>query len=1137
MPIADSLSEASYPQKTMPTDPQSVSDSQFEEMFANFIAASERCDQREMDALLAANSAFAERVRGFAQFEISLQGNLLQNPAESNDVESNDNDQMCSSYDYLVQESESFSFPRPYGNYELIDVIGEGGMGIVYKAKQLRLRNRIVALKVSRIVEESWPGRNAASSARFQTEIDVAAKLDHPNIVPVFESGRYKGRHFISMKLIEGTSLQAVPPASQLDEVRRLILIADAAQHAHDRGVLHRDLKPQNVIVDNRGVPYVSDFGLAKLLESSQSVTRTGVGAGTPQYMSPEQANGSDSLTVATDIYSLGVILFERICGRPLYNPESAVATVNKVRFGARPNLRLLNVKGDRDLRAIILKCLEFLPSDRYESCRALKRDLELWQLGEPLESRSVNSWQRVIRWARRHPARSIAGVTLIALSLATLALMGIASQARWRYRVTEYGRNVQLIRAELSENRPGWKERVYQSLKISRPLASSNENRVELSSLKANCDIGFDIGKTLFSVDQEDTVAIKFHPTKPLLFIARKYADEHSKSCPILVVDTKTGKTIHQINVSDPDATIPCEVRALEIVSDGDWLTLMTTESKLIVYSLDELESGRVHVIVPFPRLKFMNLVAVDGTGALILAGRTVDKQVWQISSIDTKTWSVFRTRELPEGLTSMVQASDLKRLIICDYGNRLQVIDPVILTTTWGTIDVQTVGNIDYHKGRVAVNSGASVRIYDVQSTGKMYELAAPPGGFSHSHSDSRIVFSSGGDFIASGDKERNQVHIWAADGTYLQSMTVDAPLYHDAKFDFSSDGLFALTGRSKTIVVPIRPSAITQLFSSQGPLVRIIWAKDRAEVFALSRLTSRLTTADLFRVPINSENGTPSSRIQLKNIPEYSLASLMFSPDERRLAVGIAEGNLRIRIQVIDTSSMEVLGTTPVLNEFRSAAFDCSGRLLATANSGILSFTDDFSKIHRCWIRPQLGGSSSNRSEHHPLLQRIDDEHLFVGDEDGWLTKLYWCDSPKPISSIRLGPSPLRAATIHPTLGIMAVGDGNGNLYLVSTESGQLLLQQSAAHWSGVSDLAWTPSGYLISAGLDQSLQFWKWNSVKNRLEGAVRLRLRGNACQVIPIGLTNSKKNLEDILILREGSRSVERLTVDLSCTPD
>ena len=298
---------------------------------------------------------------------------------------------------------------RYIGDYQLLEEIARGGMGVVYKARQVSL-NRLVALKMI------LTGTLASETElmRFQAEAEAAANLDHPNIVPVYEIGEHEGQHFFSMELIAGPSLKVPMASGKLEPragVRLLARAARAVHHAHQHGILHRDLKPANILLDSEGEPHVSDFGLAKRFTPGSSleergVTLTGSVLGTPHYMAPEQAEGrASNATTATDIYSLGTILYEVLTSQPPFQGETPLQIMRKVleEEPERPSSICHSI--DRDLETICLKCLQKDPASRYRTALEFAEELERVLKGEPILARPVSTRERVWRWCRRRPA------------------------------------------------------------------------------------------------------------------------------------------------------------------------------------------------------------------------------------------------------------------------------------------------------------------------------------------------------------------------------------------------------------------------------------------------------------------------------------------------------------------------------------------------------------------------------------------------------------------------------------------------------------------------------------------------------------------------------------------------------------
>jgi eukaryotic-like serine/threonine-protein kinase len=307
------------------------------------------------------------------------------------------------------------------GDYELLEEIGRGGQGAVYRARQKSL-NRTVALKVIGLGQ--WATESHLT--RFRLEAEAVASLDHPNILPIYEVAESEdGVPFFSMKFATGGSLQDVT-TSLRNQPRKIVelmaKVARAVEYAHRHGVLHRDLKPGNILLDDRGEPLVSDFGLAKLLDANKDLTKSLTTFGTPGFIAPEQVQGvATDLTPAADVYSLGAIVFDLLTGRPPFLGSNPLSVIRQASETPAPKLRSLTHSHDRDLETICARCLERDPKARYQSAGDLATDLERWLDGRPIVARPVSAPTRVWRWSRRNPklvATGIAGLFLGAAAI-----------------------------------------------------------------------------------------------------------------------------------------------------------------------------------------------------------------------------------------------------------------------------------------------------------------------------------------------------------------------------------------------------------------------------------------------------------------------------------------------------------------------------------------------------------------------------------------------------------------------------------------------------------------------------------------------------------------------------------------------
>jgi serine/threonine protein kinase len=343
------------------------------------------------------------------------------------------------------------------GDYELLEEVGRGGQGVVFRARQKSL-NRTVALKVISLGQ--WASE--AHLKRFRREAEAAASLDHPSIVPIYEVGERDGSCYFSMKFIEGGQLDEVvrrAPMSIRQAAELIAKVARTVHYAHEHGILHRDIKPGNILLDAKGEPHLTDFGLARLVETESTVTRTLEVLGTPSYMAPEQAAAKNTeLSSATDVYGLGAVLYQLLTGHPPFAGGTTYETIKLLIDTETRPPRSLNPKIDRELSTICLKCLEKDPQRRYPSALALAEDLEHWLKHEPIQAKPSGFFTHTRKWVQRKPA-------IAALITSLVALVAAIGWNVWKNELISRpaGRNIKKSIAVLPfQNLSGEKENAY---------------------------------------------------------------------------------------------------------------------------------------------------------------------------------------------------------------------------------------------------------------------------------------------------------------------------------------------------------------------------------------------------------------------------------------------------------------------------------------------------------------------------------------------------------------------------------------------------------------------------------------------------------------------------------------------------
>jgi WD40 repeat protein/tRNA A-37 threonylcarbamoyl transferase component Bud32 len=781
---------------------------------------------------------------------------------------------------------------KSFGDYELLDEIAQGGMGVVYKARQQSL-NRVVALKMI-----LW-GKFATDDdvKRFLTEAEAASNLDHPNIVPIFEVGEHDGRHYFSMRFIDGGSLaDRLEPylKDQRKSARLMVVIARGVHYAHQRGILHRDLKPANILIDSQGQPHITDFGLAKRVEDDSNLTNTGVIMGSPSYMSPEQATGkTERLTTAADLYSLGAILYLLLTGRPPFQGDSPLDTLKQVleREPTRPSS--INRKIDRDLETICLKCLEKEPQRRYGSAEALADDLVRWLRNEPILARPSNPWERGVKWTKRHPAAA----ALVVVSLAAIITFSIREADN---------RTEQRIAADKLKRE---RDNAMTQERLAKELAEDYRRKDE-ENRKGLVRFNIGNGARLITPEEGDSTGSLLWFTEALRLEASTGEKMREETCRIRVgaVLQQSPKLI---------GLFTNEVPFVEAVCSPD-------KSHLLTFSRNSAHLWDPTSLSPSKtKLKLSNFL---GHAALSPDGRLLVAAVSDLNHtacvLDLATGQRIG-QPLPHQGTILYTAfsPDGKRVLTtCSDGT----------ARLWDAATSKPVGMILKHKGAIEFAAfspdGTNVVTTSTDKTARLWDARSGKPAIEqplqHRDTVTSAAFSPDGRFVVTASKDRS-AQIWdAATGApHGPALQQNGAILHA---EFSPDGRRVVTGNSENtarvwnaaygfVGEPITP-----------PLhhnARVTFARFSPDAHNL------LTVAERTVRVWDAETGLPVTP-PLLNHDEVLHA--MFSPDGRRVIM--ASRDQTVRIWDI-TPSQPVSPILPHADAVTQATFSRDGKRVVT------------------------------------------------------------------------------------------------------------------------------------------------------------------------------------------------------------
>jgi WD40 repeat protein/predicted Ser/Thr protein kinase len=1001
---------------------------------------------------------------------------------------------------------------RYFGDYELRSVLGKGGMGVVYQARQVSL-NRPVALKM--IKAGVLAGDDELR--RFQNEAEAVALLDHPGIVPVYEIGEHEGQKYFSMKLVLGGSLAerlATYKGDPKAVASLLAEVADAVHHAHMRGILHRDLKPANILIDAEGHGHITDFGLAKRVEADAEMTASGAVLGTPAYMAPEQASGRrGAITTATDVHGLGSVLYALLTGQAPFAGDSVVDTLTKVKEQPPEPPRKLNARVPRDLEVICLKCLEKDPRRRYATTQAMADDLRAWLETRPIVARPAGPLEKAVKWARRRPA--IAALSALVVLISLIGMAGILSQ--WREAVVARRAAVEEAQAEARARAEATRlatDLQGQTYSLALALAQREWEAANMAQVQRLLDLcaprlrrwEWDRLRYLCHLDERTIPAPGIHAAGTFLC----WSADGARLASLRSTEEKPagGWRNDDYHINAQIIDLPHEDRRAVLVPQVRKAAWDPQGHQLLVYKQDETlarvepAAGTVTRLwsLPVEKLGVWD-VAWSPDGRRVAATRSTG------TGSNLRVWDAGTGQEerVLAGHQAQVYAvawsADSKRLASASEDRTVRVWNPdtgaSVLTLTGHAGVVKAVAWSPDGSRLATGSQDQAARIWDAR-TGRTIAVLDGHGG-----TVTAVAWRPDGSSVATSSDDRT-VRLWDTDtGNPLAILRGHADRVF--KLAWKPDGSrLASISDDQTIKIwdPFHAGGSLDLIGHRDEVMAVAWSPDNRLV-ATAAADSVVTLWDAATArPIRNFEGHTEH-----------VYALSFSPDGKRLATASADRTARV--WNVATGASAATFAKPK-GHVTAVAWSPDSQLVATGDRGMLRIWDPSTGTERLSVQatssPDVGSifgvAWSPDGSRIALALALPDQVVLVMDSSTGRTLLKLSGHTHAVSAVAWSPDArflasssydktsrvwdattgapratlighggfVFSVTWNPDGTRLATAGGDGAIKVWDPSDGNEVLTL-AGHNGSIWSVAWSPDGAtLASAGADRRVRIW-------------------------------------------------------------